>query len=146
MHDEKLLVFTHDEVPLEVAGIQVPAGTIDEGETPEAAVVREVLEETGLHTRVVQDLGSEDFDVWPSKAEIHERYFFHLAPVDGHVPERWKAGEPHPSGGGSVTSWTCWWLPITHAHVLCAGFSARIGRISATEDKHGMGCDRSVEV
>jgi 8-oxo-dGTP pyrophosphatase MutT (NUDIX family) len=30
------------------AGIQVPAGTVEEGEAPEAAAVREAMEETGL--------------------------------------------------------------------------------------------------
>lgn len=30
------------------AGIQIPAGTVEEGETPETAVLREVAEETGL--------------------------------------------------------------------------------------------------
>jgi len=39
----ELLVFQHP-----TAGIQLPAGTIDDGETPLQAVVREVFEETGL--------------------------------------------------------------------------------------------------
>ena len=43
-----LLVFTHDTVPIEVTGVQVPAGTIEAGESPEECVLREVREETGL--------------------------------------------------------------------------------------------------
>lgn len=39
----ELLVFKHP-----TAGVQLPAGTIDAGETPFSAVVREVYEETGL--------------------------------------------------------------------------------------------------
>jgi len=39
----ELLVFQHP-----TAGLQLPAGTIDDGETPLQAVVREVFEETGL--------------------------------------------------------------------------------------------------
>ena len=42
----RLLLFTHPEAP--EAGIQVPAGTIEAGETPEDAVMREGREETGL--------------------------------------------------------------------------------------------------
>jgi 8-oxo-dGTP pyrophosphatase MutT (NUDIX family) len=50
----ELLVFTHPD-----AGIQVPAGTMEAGETPEIAVLREVSEETGLTAvRLVAYLGA----------------------------------------------------------------------------------------
>jgi 8-oxo-dGTP pyrophosphatase MutT (NUDIX family) len=38
-----LLLFKHPN-----AGIQIPAGTVEDGETPEQAVIREVNEETGI--------------------------------------------------------------------------------------------------
>lgn len=38
-HDDRLLVFRHPSAPK--AGIQVPAGTIEIGERPEDAAVRE---------------------------------------------------------------------------------------------------------
>src|SRR5690348_18410922 len=41
-----LLVFSHPDFP--EAGIQVPAGTIEPGEEPEAGALREAFEETGL--------------------------------------------------------------------------------------------------
>ena len=44
---KELLLFKHP-----TAGIQLPAGTVEDGETPETAVIREVNEETGL--RVVK--------------------------------------------------------------------------------------------
>lgn len=59
MRDWQLLVFTHDEFPIEVTGVQVPSETIEQGEAPEAAGVREVLEETGLATRTTRVLGIE---------------------------------------------------------------------------------------
>jgi 8-oxo-dGTP pyrophosphatase MutT (NUDIX family) len=41
--DPELLLFKHPH-----AGIQIPAGTVETGETPEEAVLREASEETGL--------------------------------------------------------------------------------------------------
>ncbi|QAY60963.1 NUDIX domain-containing protein [Microbacterium protaetiae] len=129
MRDQELLVFTHDDVPLEIAGVQVPAGTIEKEEAPDAAVVREVLEETGLALRVVRSLGTARYDIRPSKPEVHERHFFQLAPVEDDLPERWSAGEEYPSDGGDVQRWTFRWIPFEQAHVLCAGFGARLGEI-----------------
>ncbi|WP_104052652.1 MULTISPECIES: NUDIX domain-containing protein [unclassified Arthrobacter] len=130
VHRERLLVFTHHHVPIEAAGVQVPAGTIEPGEAPEEAVVREVLEETGMRTRVVRALGVDRYDVWPAKPDIHERHFFQLELLDDTPPrERWIAGEEHPSDGGAAHTWTCWWAPLENAHVLCAGFGARLGEL-----------------
>jgi 8-oxo-dGTP pyrophosphatase MutT (NUDIX family) len=44
--DLELLVFRHVHFP--EAGVQVPGGTVDPDEEPEAAVWREVMEESGL--------------------------------------------------------------------------------------------------
>ena len=129
VHEDKLLVFTHDDIPLEVTGVQVPAGTIEVDEAPEDAVLREVLEETGLDTRIVSALGMECYDARPTKPEIHERYFFQLAPIERQVPERWSAGEENPSDGGKQQRWTCFWIPLAQSQVLCAGFGARLGRL-----------------
>ena len=38
----------------------VPGGGIEPGETPDEAAVRETLEETGLHVRVLRELGVDD--------------------------------------------------------------------------------------
>ncbi len=63
VHDDHLLVFTHDDVPLQLAGVQVPAGSIEPGEGPEHAAVREVFEETGLTASVVRCLGTASYDM-----------------------------------------------------------------------------------
>ncbi|MYH67175.1 MAG: NUDIX domain-containing protein, partial [Dehalococcoidia bacterium] len=44
--ERELLVFEHAGIP--EAGLQVPGGTVEGGETPLQAVSREVLEESGL--------------------------------------------------------------------------------------------------
>ncbi len=52
----ELLLFQHPH-----AGIQFPAGTLEPGETPEQAVLREAWEETGVEGLVIQKfLGSQD--------------------------------------------------------------------------------------
>lgn len=48
---EQLLLFRHPN-----AGIQIPAGTVEEGEPPEAAALREAGEETGLTNLTGQTL------------------------------------------------------------------------------------------
>lgn len=46
---DELLLFQHPN-----AGVQIPAGTVEEGETTEAAVLREAAEETGLAPLTIQ--------------------------------------------------------------------------------------------
>lgn len=130
---EQLLVFTHDDVPLHRAGVQVPAGSVEPGETPAAAVLREVQEETGLETRIVRALGEAVYDVAPARWEVHHRHFFLLAPLAPATPQRWTAGEATPSEGGAAQRWTCWWLPLGDGHVLSAGFGALLGEIFPPE-------------
>lgn len=95
-YKNRLLVFRQPLAP--EAGIQVPAGTIKRGETPEDAVMREAFEETGLadlslagflgeHQRDMSDFGRE---------EIQHRYFYHLI-CEGEPPERWQHIECDPS-------------------------------------------------
>jgi len=53
VNGRQLLLFKHP-----IAGIQLPAGTVDEGEWVETAVLREVAEETGLQqVRIIRKVG-----------------------------------------------------------------------------------------
>ncbi len=129
IHESRLLVFRHDSVPIEVSGIQVPAGSIEVGEEPETAAVREVFEETGVEADVVSFLGRELYDITPSRREVADRFFFELAPAQPvDLSARWPGSDAWLGGVHErAPHWTCWWMPLEHAHVLAAGFGAKIG-------------------
>lgn len=63
--NNKLLVFKHRDYA--EAGVQVPAGTVESGESVEKALYREILEETGIlqsEQRLVKHLKTYLGIVW----------------------------------------------------------------------------------
>ncbi len=109
-HQNRLLLFTHPESP--EAGIQVPAGTVKEGEDTAAAALREATEETGLtdvklagflgqDTRDMRDCGTE---------ELQYRWFYHIT-CEGTPPERWTHGE-HDPAGKLIIPFDFYWAPL----------------------------------
>ena len=109
-HD-RLLVFDHPDF-LD-AGIQVPAGTMRDVEEPEAAVLREAHEETGLdglilagflgvHHREMSDYGMQ---------AIHERHFYHLI-HEGETPDEWLHWESDPDDGGAPIKFRLYWVHL----------------------------------
>lgn len=115
---ERLLIFSHPNAP--EAGLQVPAGTLEEGESPEAGALREAMEETGLaDLEVVGFLGEERRDMREfGKAELHHRFFFHVRCTAETPPERWRKYEVYPSdqvAAGEVTErplFELFWVPL----------------------------------
>ncbi len=108
----RLLVFSHPLSP--EAGIQVPAGTMDDGETPGEAVLREVSEETGLPSlTVVRLLGRHTFDAGSfGRNELHDRWFFHLT-CDAPTPDCWMHIEDDPSDSpGDSIPFELFWVPF----------------------------------
>ncbi len=125
---DDLLVFRHRDFPLEEVGVQVPAGTVRAGESPEQAAVREVAEETGLTTlQFVRYLGGLDYDMRPDRREVHERHFFHFI-ASGDTADSWLWHEEH-DGARHPTAFLIGWLPQAKGHVLAAGMGALLSRI-----------------
>ncbi len=93
---ERLLVFSHPNAP--GAGIQVPAGTLEAGESPAAGALREAREESGLDClELVGFLGEQLRDMRDfGRHELHQRSFYHLR-CTGTPPERWRHSEQYPS-------------------------------------------------
>jgi 8-oxo-dGTP pyrophosphatase MutT (NUDIX family) len=111
-HENRLLIFSHPHEP--EAGLQVPAGTLLDGESPENGALREAQEETGLSgLRVVRFLGDVKFDRagYDGLDEIHHRFFFRLVCNEG-PPERWRHYESDPSDGSEPPLFELWWVKI----------------------------------
>jgi ADP-ribose pyrophosphatase YjhB (NUDIX family) len=110
-HDCRLLVFRHMDLPK--AGVQVPGGTVEDGETFEEALIREVREESGLEGLELCGLLGEqasdrsDFGV----AEVQQQRFYHLRCQQAPA-ERWRHLERDASDGSGPLRFEFWWAAL----------------------------------
>ncbi|WP_244540221.1 NUDIX domain-containing protein [Kaistia soli] len=119
---EKLLIFTEPDFP--EVGVQVPGGTVEDGEELEAAARRELLEETGLAPPgAFEPLGemtyvfqSETFERGAVRFQ-HHRTFFHVA-LDDVAAENWAWTEQTPDGGGPPIRMAFSFVPLLPPPVL----------------------------
>jgi 8-oxo-dGTP pyrophosphatase MutT (NUDIX family) len=109
-HRNRLLVFDHVHFP--EAGTQVPGGTLEPGEDPDAGVMREACEETGLgDLRMGARLGAVDHAL-PEIGQVHRRHYYHVI-CDGSPPERWRHDEMDPSDGSPAPiTFELYWAPL----------------------------------
>jgi 8-oxo-dGTP pyrophosphatase MutT (NUDIX family) len=128
VRDGQLLVLRHTDYSYEEVGIQVPAGGIKQGETPEEAALREAREETGLsHFMIVRKLGEVTYDISPYRFEIQHRHIFQLELTEP-TPPRWTSQERH-DGERAPTNFECFWIPLEAGHVLQSGQGALLGAL-----------------
>jgi 8-oxo-dGTP pyrophosphatase MutT (NUDIX family) len=126
--NEKLLVFRHTDFSYEEVGLQVPSGTVKEGEDLEASALRELIEETGFNDfKIVGYLGSHNYDIAPYRDEIHERHYYVAVPTK-ELPERWNSEETH-DGIGEPTRFECFWIPLERGHIIQGGQSEFVWKI-----------------
>ncbi len=87
LRPQELLLFTHPDCP--EAPIQIPGGSVEAGEAIEAALWREIREETGLvDLKLVRKIGVSKFPSMFNIGEVLERHCFLLS-VPAQTPDRW---------------------------------------------------------
>ena len=108
------------------SGLQVPVGTVLEGEEPAVAVLREAFEESGLGgLRVVCRLGSDEV-TWPGGPPV-VRHFFQLAADD--APAEWRHVEDD-GGTGFPKLFRLFWFPRAKAALLAAAQGVFVATIT----------------
>ncbi|MBW9245813.1 MULTISPECIES: NUDIX hydrolase [Pseudomonas] len=75
----KILLFRHPH-----AGVQLVKGTIEKGETPARAALRELSEESGISSATIKD----DLGCWKS-GHHSQIWSFQLLQMAGPLPEQW---------------------------------------------------------
>jgi len=112
-----LLVFDH--VDQRYLNPQIPGGTIENGEKPENAALREAEEETGLKKLVLKSLlGNFEADLNAiGRNETIHAWFFHLTTSES-TPDKWCHSEEHPSEGSEPIEFELYWVPIASAPKL----------------------------
>jgi len=121
--EHQLLVFEHTD---EDAGIQIPAGTVDEGEIPETAMHRELLEESGLDIQTFSPLKTIEA-VWEGEP-VQAHLFAAWAPQD--VADDWThavTGQGEDKG----MRFHYYWLPLKDWNKIYGDF--KLGREALDE-------------
>ncbi|MEH2049242.1 NUDIX hydrolase [Nostoc sp.] len=117
--NDELMVFTHTDFP--EAGVQVPAGTVEENEEPSEAVLREIYEESGVKgVRILELLGIYQYNMAPDRDEIQERYVYHLE-LTQSTPSTWQHWEIHSSTSKNSIAFDFYWIKLDGSDLGLAG-------------------------
>ena len=145
VRDGQVAVFDHPDPD---AGVQVPGGGVETGETSEEAVVREAREESGLDCEVVTRLGVTQRQAWFPDGDIISitRHYFHLRPL-GPAEERWTWIERHSSDGSGPLEFAFRWLPVVEAaETLDFGFGEMLSALGPSGADGGAAPDGPASV
>ena len=126
----QLLVFEHEHQA--EAGVQVPAGTVEAGEPIEAALWRELLEESGLHApqvALVAKLAEAPEPGWDLVRHVY------LLQGTAELPERWTAFVGGHGGDRGMQFNYCW-VEITPGLRLAGNQHRWLAQISEPLAQH----------
>lgn len=112
---------------------QIPGGTVEAGEQPEQAALREAQEETGLTAlEVVSYLGSFERDLTDiGRDETIVAWFFHLH-TDEATPHRWRHFENDSSEGLDPVELAVSWAPLDNLPELGGIDEAMLAELRAS--------------
>ncbi|GAB5554428.1 MAG: NUDIX domain-containing protein [Saprospiraceae bacterium] len=122
----ELLLFKHRDFP--EAGWQVPAGTVEFGEDHQAAVLREVKEESGLTQFSSIRLLDQSTFLHPLKKEVHHRFFYQLE-IEGQVPDEF-THRVSGSGEDEDLIFQYHWIKLTELPSLAAAQGCFLARVN----------------
>jgi 8-oxo-dGTP pyrophosphatase MutT (NUDIX family) len=135
----RVLVFRH---PLASAGVQLPKGTLEPGESPVDAVVRELAEESGLRLSVNPQLIAEmkftgsTSKLYPDRAPTQQRWFIFRFDAVAPLPEQWShTATGSPEEHGLVFDY--FWHPLAESFAAAhRGSDARFATVIDALLKH----------
>lgn len=121
----ELLVFDHVDFP--EAGQQIPAGGVYPGEDLVVAVLREVLEETGLADVTVVRLLRTDDRPQHQTGQPRRTFYFHLR-APSNTPDEW-THRVSGDGGDAGLAFACRFRALPLARPLADNQDAWLGLI-----------------
>lgn len=112
--EEHIVLLAHVDHPH--LALQIPGGTIEPGEQPADAALREAIEETGLTSLSNGRLLGEDvYDMREyGHQEIIHGWFYHFTVPGFEFGQRWRHEELHAHGGGGPISYELSWYPLNN--------------------------------
>jgi len=116
-NQKELLVFAHRDYP--EAGLQVVGGTVEKGEGFGPALVREILEESGLSflESDFSKIGLTEYHR-TDRLEVNHRHYF--ATMSKELPDKW-THIVSSDGSDNGLLFDFFWLPIHEAQEQLVG-------------------------